>query len=415
MGIVNGSASLGTSRNIDSWLTAKRVCAHATLIGVALWSIYIWTLATPGLRDRNGNLKGTDFLHFYTLGVLADGHRGTDLYSISAQTALSSERVPQATGIRYLPLYPPQVSLVFAPLAKLSYGWAVAVWWIITALIYLSCCYVVWRACENLRQHGTTAILAAFAFPAFFNLIAWGQTSALALACFTGLFFALRDRHEFLAGLVLGCLIFKPQLGLAAGVVFLAIGAWKIILGAIVSAAAQLGIGIMYYGMEPLRQWVRILWNVRSVSQWLEPRPYQTHSLRTFWAMIVPWSSISVALYIITGIVVLTATIALWNRRLDVPLSLKYSGLLLATVLVAPHLTVYDLVILAPAFLLLADWLVQRQSTKSGMGTLLYLAYVLPLLAPLTRWTHVQLSVIAMTALLYVLWRISQGHRAQNA
>jgi hypothetical protein len=81
-------------------------------------------MATPGLRDRNGNLKGTDFLHFYTLGSLADKHRGADLYDIRAQAALAERRVPEAAGIRYLPLYPPQVSIVFAPLACLSYGWA---------------------------------------------------------------------------------------------------------------------------------------------------------------------------------------------------------------------------------------------------------------------------------------------------
>ncbi|HKT86800.1 MAG TPA: glycosyltransferase family 87 protein [Candidatus Sulfotelmatobacter sp.] len=396
------------TRNVDSWLTARRLLAHAALLGVALWSIYIWTLATPGLRDRNGNLKGTDFLHFYTLGALADGHRGADLYRVSAQTALASQRVPQSAGIRYLPLYPPQVSLLFAPLATLPYVWALALWWFAGAFIYFACCYLVWRASGNLRQHRATAILAALAFPAFFNLIAWGQTSALALLCFTALFFALRGRHEFVAGLVLGCLIFKPQLGLAAAVVFLAIGAWKIVLGAILSASAQLGIGILYYGMSPLRQWMRILWNVPALSQWLEPRPYQTHSLRTFWSMIVPWSAVSAVLYVITGILVLSATISLWRHRSDVPLAVRYSALLLTTVLVAPHLTVYDLVILAPAFLLLTDWLIQQKSVKSGIGTLLYLVYVLPLLAPLTRWTHVQLSVIAMAALLYVLWRISR-------
>ncbi len=412
MAIDDGRTLAKQSRKIDSWLTSRRLRAHAALIGIALWSIYIWTLATPGLRDRHGNLKGTDFLHFYTLGALADAHRGLDLYSISAQAALARERVPQASGIRYLPLYPPQVSLLFAPLAKLPYGSALALWWIVTALIYATCCYVIWRRCGNLRQHKTTAILAAFAFPAFFNLIAWGQTSALALACFTALFFALRDRHEFLAGLILGCLIFKPQLGLAAAVVFLAIGAWKLVLAAILSASAQLSAGVLYYGMEPLRQWARILWNVRSVSQWLEPRPYQTHSLRTFWSMIVPWSSISVAMYVITSILVLAATITLWKRSADVPLSVKYSALLFATVLVAPHLTVYDLVIVAPALLLLADWLIQQRSPKSGIGTLLYLIYVLPLLAPITRWTHVQLSVIAMAAVVYMLWRLSRRNGA---
>jgi len=76
---------------------------------------------------------------------------------------------------------------------------------------------------------------------------------------------------------------------------------------------------------------------------------------------------------------------------------------LLATVLVAPHLTVYDLVILAPAMLLLADWLLAQEllPATGRMGTLLYLVYVLPLVGPLARWTHLQLSVIAMSALLY--------------
>jgi|SRR5579872_356037 len=405
--VENTTAALGIG-NVDSWLTPKRLRMHALLLGTALWSIYIWTLATPGLRDRNGNLKGTDFLHFYTLGLLADAHHGTDLYSVSAQSALASARVQGATGIRYLPLYPPQVSVLFGPLARLSYGQALAVWWIITAGAYFGCCRLIWQSCGNLRKHRTTTILAALAFPAFFNLIAWGQTSALALACFTVLFFALKNRHDFLTGLVLGCLIFKPQLGLAAAVVFLAIGAWKIVLGAILSASVQLGIGILYYGMEPLRQWVRILMNAPALSNWLEPRPYQTHSLRTFWSMIAPWSSVSVVLYGITGVLVLSATISLWRRGSEVMLPVRYSALLFATVLVAPHLTVYDLVILAPAFLLLADWLIQQGSVRSGIGTLLYLAYILPLLAPLTRWMHVQLSVIAMAGLLYTLWRISR-------
>jgi hypothetical protein len=79
-------------------------------------------------------------------------------------------------------------------------------------------------------------------------------------------------------------------------------------------------------------------------------------------------------------------------------------------VLVAPHLTVYDLVILAPAFILLADWLVGQPLTAltRGLGTLLYLAYMLPLLGPFARWTHVQLSVIVMTAVVYSIWKIGR-------
>ena len=394
------------------WITSRRLRAHGTILALCLWSLYVWNLATPGLRDRNGNLKGTDFLHFYTLGSLAVAHRGADLYDMNPQAALAAQRVPDAAGIRYLPLYPPQVSILFAPLAHLSYGRALVLWLVCSAVLYAACCYAVWRACPNLRDHGGTVLLLAAAFPAFFHLIAWGQTSALALACFTLIFFLLRDRRDFLAGLMLGCLIFKPQLGLAAAVVFVSIGAWKIVLGAALSATAQLSAGILYYGTEPLRHWIRMLRNTTAILPLLEPKPYQTYSLRTFWSILVPWYDLALALYIVSAMLVLALTIAAWKRQ-SVPLALRFSLLLLATVLVAPHLTVYDLVILALAFLLLSDCLIEQQTSQRtapstlGIGTLLYLVYMLPLLGPFALWTHIQLGVIAMAATVYATWRVS--------
>lgn len=397
-------------RGSESWLTARRLRTHGAILAVCLWSVYAWILATPTLRDRNGNLKGTDFLHLYTLGSLAAEHRSVDLYDMRVQSELAAGRVTQSAGVYYLPLYPPQVSILFIPLAGLPYGWALSVWWFLSAAVYGSCCYSVWRACPNLREHGGTVALLAAASPAFFNLIAWGQTSAVALACFTLMYFSLRDRREFIAGLVLGCLIFKPQLGLAPTIVFLAIGAWKILAGATVSSVAQLSIGTIAYGTEPFRRWLGMLWNVRALLPWLEPKPYQTHCLRTFWTMIVPWPALSFALYATTAAIILVVTIRLWNRgQSAAPLALRYSALLLATVLVAPHLTVYDLVILAPAILLLADWLVGAQPRREVRfaGTLLYLVYALPLVGIVARYTHVQLSVVAMAALVFVIDRLS--------
>jgi hypothetical protein len=399
-----------------TWLTAKRLRAHGTILALCLWSLYVWNIATPGLRDRNANLKGTDFLHLYTLGTLAVAHRGVDLYDINTQAAFAAQRVPEAAGIRYLPLYPPQVSIFFAPLAHFTYGWALLIWWSCSIVIYGICCVVLWRACPNLRDQGGTTVILALAFPAFFHLIAWGQTSAEALACFTAMFFLIRAKRDFLAGLALGCLIFKPQLGIAAAVVFFSIGAWKTVLGATLSAAGQLFAGALYYGLEPLRNWIRMLRNVSRLLPLLEPKLYQTHSLRTFWSMIVPEPRLSLGLYVLSTVVVLGFTIACWKRGDSVPLSLRYSTLLVASVLVAPHLTVYDLVVLAPAFILLADWLVTQPSTPSTrwLGTLLYFSYMLPLLGPFTRWTHVQLSVIAMATTVYIIWNIARGSNSSG-
>ncbi|HEY1679469.1 MAG TPA: glycosyltransferase family 87 protein [Candidatus Sulfotelmatobacter sp.] len=390
------------------WLTARRLRAHGLLFALAIWSVYIWTLATPGLRDRNGNLKGTDFLHFYTIGALALEHRGADLYNMNVQAVLAAERVPQAAGISYLPSYPPQVSLLFAPLAQLSYPAALTVWWSLSAAIYAACCFLVWRTCPNLKNYAWTASIVALGFPAFFHLIAWGQTSALALACFTAMFLLLERNRNVLAGIALGLLIFKPQLGLAAAIVFAASGAWRIIGGAVLGAAMELAAGVLYYGFSPLREWFHTLAGVDRLFPLLEPKPYQTHCLRTFWAMILPWPWLALVAYAITAVAALVMTAGLWRRKARASLHLQFSALLLATVLISPHLTVYDLVVLAPALLLLADWLLACSVKESSAGPLLYLVYALPLVGPLASWTHVQLSVIAMGALLFVLWKMAR-------
>jgi Glycosyltransferase family 87 len=392
----------------SSFLTARRVRAQGLILALCLWSVYAWNVAAPGLIDRAGNLKGTDFLHFYTLGSLALAHRGADLYNMDAQSQLAAERVPAATGIRYLPLYPPQVSIFFAPFARLSYSLAPIVWLALSSLIYSVCCYALWRACPNLHNQKLTIVILSLAFPAFWHLIAWGQTSALALACFVAAFFALRAQREFFAGLAFGCLIFKPQLAVAAALVFVVTLNWRVIAGAILSATTQLAAAWLYYGPGPLRDWMHTLLRLPGLLPQLEPRLYQTHSLRTFWTMLIPWPAASLALYVATALLLSVLTVACWRSLL--PLSLRYSALLLATVLLAPHLTVYDLVILAPAFLLLSDWIVSQpdQRDTGPFKLLLYLAFVLPLLGPLARWTHFQLSVPVMAALMYGIWNLGR-------
>jgi hypothetical protein len=402
-----------------SWLTPKRLRVHGLILALCLWSVYIWNMAAPGLLDRAGNLKGTDFLHFYTLGSLAlahrgADHRGNDLYNMQAQSALAAERVPAARSIRYLPLYPPQVSMLFAPFARLSYTDALILWLTLSALIYAACVYAFWRICPNLQCDELTVLILALAFPPFWHLLAWGQTSALALACFTIAFFALRSQNEFLAGLALGCLLFKPQLAIAAAVIFFATRRWKVIAGALLSGSAQLAAAWIYYGPDPLRTWIKVLRHVPSLLPLLEPKLYQTHCLRTFWTLLLPWPRLDLALYILTALLTLALAARCWQSSLSLPL--RYSALLLATVLVAPHLTVYDLVILAPAFLLLSDWIVAQpdHAHTPHLKLLLYLAFILPLLGPLARWTHLQLTVPVMLAILSVVFQLGRRNNVEE-
>src|SRR5271156_4820439 len=280
-----------------AWLTPNRLRAHGLLLAFSLWSVYIWNMATPGLVDRAGNLKGTDFLHFYTLGSLALTHRCAELYlyNMKAQSELAAQRVPAAAGIHYLPLYPPQVSILFAPFARLSYPWALICWLTLSSLIYGLCGYALWRACPNLRKYRFTVLTLALAF------------------------FALRAQREFLAGLALGCLIFKPQLGVAAAVIFVDVRRWRVIAGALLSASVQLAVAWMYYGPDSLRTWIQTLSRLPSLLRLLEPKLYQTHCLRTFWTMLVRWPHLALALYIVTALLVLALAARCWQSALSLP------------------------------------------------------------------------------------------------
>ena len=238
------------------WLNTRRLRAQALVLALCLWGTCAWIMTAPGVVGRNGLLKGTDFLHFYTLGSLALEHRGADLYDTTAQSKLAAQRVPDAGTLFFVALYGPQASLLFAPLAALPYGAALALWLIVSALLYGLSCYAIWKTCSNLQREGWLVLLLALAYPAFFHLIVWGQTSALALACFTGAYLALHADRKFLAGLAIGCLMIKPQLGLAAAFVFVAAREMRVVAGAIVSSLGSLLAGWAYYGTPVMQSYV---------------------------------------------------------------------------------------------------------------------------------------------------------------
>jgi hypothetical protein len=132
----------------------------------------------------------------------------------------------------------------------------------------------------------------------------------------------------------------------------------------------------------------------------------QMHSLRTFWTLLIPWSRGVWALYILSSLAVVGMAASVWKS--SAPRALRFSALILAAVLVNPHLYIYDLLALVPALLLLTDWVANvndpQDPSTPPLQLLLYLAFLLPLFGPLSRWTHVQLSVPVFVALLWTLW-----------
>jgi len=116
----------------------------------------------------------------------------------------------------------------------------------------------------------------------------------------------------------------------------------------------------------------------------------------------------------LSSLAVIGMAVAVWRSFL--PLALRYSALLLAAVLVNPHIYIYDLLALAPALLLLADWAITHASHASAPAVRVgvYLAFLLTMFGPVARWTHLQLSVVVFAAILVILFRAGSNQELKG-
>ncbi len=409
------SAKPASLERLAAWLTPRRIRAQAAVLALCLWGVCAVDYATPSLFDRAGNIKFQDFLAFYIPARQIAHHRPSDLFDPRAFSADLQAIVAQPARILLPSLYGPQVGLFFVPLTLFSFLTAGWLWASLSLLLYFVCVYLAWKCCPNLHPHAGTVAIVAIAFPPLFHFFVRGQISVLVLVCFTLAFFAFRSQRDWLAGIALGFLVFKPQFVVAVPLVLLFAGSWKALSGLVVSGAAQLTLTWAYFGSSVMRAYFEIMWHT---SRWVgsvEPGPahIQMHSLRSFWILLLPWPRVALAVYVSTSLVIVVIAAATWKASGSVVL--RFSALTLAAVLVNPHLFVYDLLVLAPVLLLLADWTLAQQPNpyRAQLCILLYFTFVLPLLGPLSFWTHLQLSVPAFVAMQWTLWRIAS--RAERA
>jgi alpha-1,2-mannosyltransferase len=389
-------------------ITAKRL----TVWGVALfglsWFIYIHTISSPGLIDRAGRFKGTDYIQFYVMGSLVLDGRTDALYDADAHLQEGRRRIDPGLELHAShPNYGPQVALLFAPMALLPFGWSLAIFLLFTAMCYGVSVWLVWRECPGLRNHGRLVALLAAGSPLFLTLFRYGQLTALALFLFSAAFVAMRRNRLFVAGLVLGGLAYKPQFGVVLALVLLAGRQWRIAAGAAMAVAAQLALAWLGAGAQPLVQYGEVLWMLARNPQLIELYPTELHSLRGFFQLLIEPPAAVTACFLVALGAVLAAAVRSWSSR--APLGAKWGELVLLTVLASPHLIAYDLVLLTMPLLLFADWAVRHPDhhLHPDVSLLLVLLYFAPFSGSLiAQFTHVQLSVVAMVVLAWRMYSI---------
>ena len=402
------SSSTATRREWPSApVTLKRIRAYATLIAATLWTLWAVDFSGPGVVDRLGKIKGTDFLQFYIGGSFVREGRLNQFYDIRVLYARAQAIAPGSRDTLYTPIQSPQTSLAFFPISGFSYPIAVTIWIAVIMFLYAASCVLTWRYCTALHRYRYETIACAVAFPGLFSTVLHGQTSVVALLAVAVALFALRHGWPFVAGLAIGCLAFKPHWLLAAGAVFVAVQEWRVVAGAVTGAAGQFGITYLLVGSGVMSAYWRTLRAVQRFGDLLEP--YPGDSLRSFFKVFVPFEKAALVAYLLVAAATLYVAMRIWRSRAS--FELRSSGVVLATLLISPHAFPYDLILLAPVFFLLANWLAEHPSQPPSRAISLTLSalFVAPLLRALPPPVRIQFSVTAMALLLAWVWQTTRS------
>jgi len=387
-----------------SLITLERLRGYTTLLAICIWTIWVVDFSVPGPIDRLGKVKGTDFLHFYVTGSLVHEGRWDQLYDARAQFERASTVAPGSPDTVFIPIESPQTALLFAPLAAYGYPVALAMWLAAILLLYAGCCVLMWKLCDALHVHRVIVLTSCAACPGLYSVVLHGQLSCLALACVTVALVALRRGRMLIAGLALGMLVFKPHWVVAAGAVFLFAGEWRVVAGIVFGAVGQLALTSLVVGSQVMTAYGQALRSLPRIADMLEPRPGD--SLRSLFKLFVPSPPVASILYGVSALATVLVVSTIWRSRASV--EIRQAALVLALVLISPHVGPYDLVLLAPVYFLLANWLARAADANHRVALvgLLSASFIASICGGLPAMIRIQLSVSAMAALVVLLWRI---------
>jgi len=388
------------------FLTRQRLTIYSAFLLAGFAVTILWIIVTAhGLNDYAGRPLGTDFSSFHAAGRLA--LEGRDPFD---QTALyRAEQSAFGSATRFYSFsYPPIFLLPAASLAMLPYATALALWLTLTFGFYLAAMAALQASSDAapLSERPLFLLIAA-AFPGVFVNLSHGQNGFLAAGLMTmGL--ALLDRRPRAAGLCFGLLAFKPQLGILIPFALAAGGRWKSFAAAALTVGVLIAASVMVFGTESWRGFLSAMTFSRQAI--LEQDGVGYAKMISIFAAARLWHAplaLAYGLQAVVGVAVILLVMRLWGSAADI--RLKGAALCLGALLVTPFALDYDLMLLAPALVLVA-----AEGRKQGFApftlSLATLLWAMPLLGrPVASVTPILLAPLAILALLFMIRQRAQA------
>jgi hypothetical protein len=282
-----------------------------------------------------------DFVSYWAAARLVLAGNPAGAYDVALHRAVELGAIPLAGALPFA--YPPCFLILLAPFGLLTYPAAAASWVLLTFAAY-------WAA---LRRWAPDMLWLALSFPPLLVNAITGQAGLLTAALFAGAM-TLLPKRPLAAGVLLGLLIVKPQLGLVLPLALLAGREWRAIAGAAAAAAGLVLISVVLFGWTPWQAW---LGNAGLIASIASEGLAGWHRMASVYGALRLAGVAAGPAWIAHALVALAAAAAaglVWQRERDI--GMRAGALAAATALASPYLFVYDMLILVVPFL----WLVQR-------------------------------------------------------
>jgi Glycosyltransferase family 87 len=354
-----------------------------------------------GLSDGVSRAFGDDFVNYWSAAFLAAHGRAAEIYDFAAFHLFEQSVSGPNIGF-YHYSYPPLLLLLTLPLVLIPYVPALGIWLVTTW-------YGFYRALKLATDQGV--FLLSLATPALFVNAVGGQNGALT-AMLLGGGLVLQARRPIVAGILFGCLAYKPHLALLLPFALIAGRRWWTIGATGATAILLVAASALLFGPH---RWIEYADNVAQLrAAILEDGTGVWHRMLSVFVFARRLGADVGTAYAMQAAFAAVAAFFVarsWWR--DEPAHLRNAMVIVGTCLATPYLQDYDLVV--SAFVVV--WLKAAEERsrmpvrwiRAAMAVMLLLPLLAAPLAKLTGLALGPLFVIPVFALLVALARASSN------
>lgn len=330
-------------------MAAFRSASEAAGLGHRLLVLLVAALGVSAGLELWGLMRfeplGMDFLPLWAAGRMV-GTEAHKVYDFAAITAAQAWALPaHFAWLRPYP-YPPTTLLLLAPLGRLPFWAADAIWSLASFGVFLFACL------RLAKRNRIAAALLATCLPAVVIAASAGQPVVLAGGLIVLAVLELQRRPRLAGALFAVAAIAKPQAAIMAPVALVACGAWEALVSAGLVGAAALAASVLLFGADRWSEWLASLPAFQRV---VESVP------RLGGAIVTPlWAARELGLNglaaaSVAAVFALAGAGLVWRLfRRPGDAAHRVGALAVGSLVAAPYAMCYDATLLAPAAAALA-------------------------------------------------------------